>query len=56
MQCPVCKTEAVITGQRMVMKDDKLYRALKYSCRNKKCKKFNTVIGETESEIPFDKE
>lgn len=55
MECPVCKTEAVITGQRMVLKDNKLYRALKYSCRNRKCEKFETVIGEENNEVPFDK-
>lgn len=56
MECQVCKIEAVISGQRMVLKGEKLYRALKYSCRNKNCEKFNTVIGEVDNEIPFDKE
>lgn len=52
MVCPVCKCEAVITGQKMVFteQEQKLYRVLKYSCRNKKCKKFNKEIGEVKNE------
>jgi hypothetical protein len=54
MECPVCKIEAVISGQKMVMKGNKLYRVLKYSCRNSKCEKFQTEIGEVEHEVPVE--
>lgn len=58
MVCPVCNVEAVITNQHMVYskEEGKLYRVLKYSCRNKKCKEFNNVIGEDRNEIPFTEE
>ena len=32
--------------------NQKLYRALKYSCRNKKCDKFGKEIGEAKNEVP----
>lgn len=58
MVCPKCKVEAVITGSRMVYnkKDEKAYRVLKYSCRNKKCEKYNKVIGEERRVLPLDDE
>ncbi|MBQ3890412.1 MAG: hypothetical protein II740_03555 [Lachnospiraceae bacterium] len=58
MQCPVCKTEAVITKQKMVYstEEGKLYRVLTYSCRNKKCKNFEKEIGEVRNELPVETE
>lgn len=54
MVCPKCKTEAVITSQRMVYsaEEQKLYRVLQYSCRNKKCDRYEKEIGEVKNEIP----
>jgi len=56
--CPVCKIEAVITGQKMVYntEEQQLYRVLKYSCRNKKCKEFNKEIGEKRNKIDSSQE
>ena len=55
MKCPKCQCEAVITNQKMVFAQDenKLYRVLKYSCRNKKCTKFEKEIGEAKNEVPI---
>ena len=53
MVCPVCKCEAVITASKYVYskEDDKLYREIKFSCRNKKCKEFKKEIGEDRQEL-----
>ena len=49
-----CKCEAMITSSSMVfsMEEQKLYRALTYICRNKKCTEYEKVIGEEKVEIP----
>ena len=56
MQCPVCNTEAVITSNKMKYdtEEQKLYRILKFSCRNKKCSQYMKEIGEEKREIPVD--
>ena len=53
MVCPVCNVEAVVTESHYVYSKDeeKLYRAIKYSCRNKKCEKFGKDIGEARQEL-----
>jgi V8-like Glu-specific endopeptidase len=54
--CPVCNVEAVITAQHIVysQEEGKLYRVLRYSCRNKKCKQFNKELDEeVRTELPF---
>lgn len=54
MQCPKCKCEAMISTQRMMFdkEEEKLYRILTYSCRNKKCDKYEKEIGEVKNEVP----
>lgn len=56
MVCPVCNVEAVISKATTVLNQQevKIYKVLKYSCRNKKCKEFNKEIGEVKDEIPFE--
>lgn len=56
MQCPLCKTEAVITSSKMVYSaaEGKLYRVIKYSCRNKKCNNYLKVVGEERNPVKFE--
>jgi hypothetical protein len=54
MKCPLCEIEAVITKSRIVFNTDeqKLFRYTEFTCRNKKCSNFQTVIGEDKDELP----
>jgi len=54
MRCPKCDTEAVITKTRQVFntEEQKLFRYIEFSCRNKKCSNFQKVIGEDKDEQP----
>ena len=44
----------MITSSSMIFstEEQKLYRALTYICRNKKCTEYEKVIGEEKIEIP----
>jgi hypothetical protein len=54
MKCPLCDIEAVITKTRQAfnMEEQKLFRYIEFSCRNKKCPNFEKVIGEDKDELP----
>jgi len=52
MKCPLCETEASISGVKNIIRDNKLFRKYEYSCRNKKCDNFEKVVGDEEAEIP----
>lgn len=54
MKCPLCSTEAVITGSRniYVKSEGKLYREAVFQCRNKKCGKYQKEVGATRKEQP----
>lgn len=54
MECPVCKIAAYISSQKMVIKGNKLYRVLQFTCRNPQCNKYKEVIGEVENEVPVE--
>lgn len=58
MECPVCKTEAYITSQKMVynQQEGKLFRVLKYSCRNRNCEKYEQEVGEERIPTEFEPE
>ncbi len=51
MVCPVCQCEAVITRIVYSEEDGKRERTNTYSCRNKRCRKFNKEIGEETKEV-----
>ena len=53
MNCPKCKIEARITKVRNVFntEEQKLYRVVEFTCYNKKCDKYETVVGEAKDEI-----
>lgn len=55
MVCPKCKCEAMIKKQRMVFRqeENKLYRVLTYTCRNKKCDRYEKEVGEVSNEVDF---
>lgn len=55
MKCPLCSTEAVITGSRnvYVKSEGKLYREAVFKCRNKSCGKYQKEIGTTRKEQPL---
>lgn len=51
MKCPLCNTEARITSSKNVVKDNKLFRRVVYTCQNKKCDYLNKEIKTEDIEL-----
>lgn len=58
MNCPICGLEAIIKGSRIEVTGDKSVKTqtevaevMEYMCRNRRCEKNGTVIGEDRIKI-----
>lgn len=53
MKCPKCNTEMIITKNRRIFssEEQKLYRDMEFSCRNKKCPNFEKVVDTQRTEL-----
>lgn len=55
MKCPKCDIEAKITSSKTIMKGDKLFQRIEYSCRNKQCPNYNKVIATEDVPLQYEK-
>jgi len=58
MQCPICKTEMMISSTSTAVDGDKspdtptkIYTVQQLSCRNKQCENFGKVVQEVRTKI-----
>lgn len=51
MNCPHCKTTAMIKGSRYVIRGEKLYLVQELMCRNPQCDHNGEIIETIEHEI-----
>lgn len=56
MKCPLCQTEERITSSKNILKEQKLFRRLTYSCQNKNCPNFDKELHKEEIELEVEKE
>lgn len=55
MKCPLCNIEERIVLNKNILKGDKLYRRMIFSCLNKECSNYNKELAKEDVELEVEK-